>query len=80
MADMVFIRNPPMLDKILVEERFSSEQLAQDLIARGKDACYFPDTDAIIEQLIIVARPDDVILIMSNGAFDNIHERLLKRL
>ncbi len=80
MADMVFIRKPPMLDKIPVEERFSSEQLAQDLIARGKDAFYFPDTDAIIEQLIIIARPDDVILIMSNGAFDNIHDRLLKRL
>jgi UDP-N-acetylmuramate-alanine ligase len=26
------------------------------------------------------ARDGDVVLIMSNGGFDNIHERLLKRL
>ncbi|MBW1769668.1 MAG: UDP-N-acetylmuramate:L-alanyl-gamma-D-glutamyl-meso-diaminopimelate ligase, partial [Deltaproteobacteria bacterium] len=47
---------------------------------RGKKASYFPDTDAIIEYLINVAQPEDVILIMSNGGFDNIHERLLERL
>lgn len=79
-ADMVCIRKPPMLDKIPPRERFSSEQLTLDLKDRGKDAHYFPDTDSIIDYLIGVAEPEDVILIMSNGGFDNIHERLLKRL
>ncbi|KPK26003.1 MAG: Mur ligase [Nitrospira bacterium SG8_3] len=80
MADLVCIRKPPMLEKIPVEERFSSSQLAQDLAARGKEAYDFPDTDAIIDHLAAIARADDVILIMSNGGFDNIHERLLERL
>ena len=47
---------------------------------RGKEARYFPDTGAIIDYLVTVAEPDDVILIMSNGGFDNIHEKLLKAL
>jgi UDP-N-acetylmuramate: L-alanyl-gamma-D-glutamyl-meso-diaminopimelate ligase len=80
MADLVCIRTPPMLEKIPVEERFSSSQLARDLAARGKKAYCFPDTDAIIDHLAAIARADDVVLIMSNGGFDNIHERLLERL
>ncbi|MES0349872.1 MAG: UDP-N-acetylmuramate:L-alanyl-gamma-D-glutamyl-meso-diaminopimelate ligase, partial [Desulfobacteria bacterium] len=79
-ADLICIRKPPMLDKIPADERFSSEELTRDLLDRGKKASYFPDTDAIIEYLINVAQPEDVILIMSNGGFDNIHERLLERL
>ncbi len=79
-ADLVCIRKPPMLDEIPIEERFSSEQLTQDLSSRGKNAFFFPDTEAIIEYLIKVARPQDVILVMSSGGFDNIHERLLQRL
>lgn len=80
MADLVFIRKAPMLEKIPVEERFSSSQLARDLAARGKEAYYFADTDAIIDHLAAIARADDVVLIMSNGGFDNIHARLLERL
>ncbi|MGD8758457.1 MAG: cyanophycin synthetase, partial [Deltaproteobacteria bacterium] len=79
-ADLVCIRKPPLLEKIPVEERFSSKQLARDLIARGKEAHYFEDTDAIIEHLAAIGKAGDVVLIMSNGGFDNIHERLLERL
>jgi UDP-N-acetylmuramate: L-alanyl-gamma-D-glutamyl-meso-diaminopimelate ligase len=79
-ADLVCIRKPPMLEKIPAEERFSSEELTRDLKDRGKEARYFPDTEAIIDYLVTVAKPDDVILVMSNGGFDNIHERLLESL
>ncbi len=79
-ADLVCIRKPPMLEKIPSEERFSSEELTRDLRNRGKEAYYFRDTDAIIDYLAKAAKPGDVILIMSNGGFDNIHERLLERL
>ena len=80
MADMVCVRKPPMLQSIPVHERFSSEQLVQDLMARGKEAYYFPDTDAIIDYLVTMAKADDLIVVMSNGGFDNIHDRLLNRL
>jgi len=80
LADLVCIRKPPLLKKIPQDQRFSSEQLVADLIARCKDAYYFSDTDAIIDFLAGTVKNKDVVLIMSNGGFDNIHERLLERL
>jgi UDP-N-acetylmuramate: L-alanyl-gamma-D-glutamyl-meso-diaminopimelate ligase len=79
-ADMVCVREAPMLEKIPPDQRFSSSQLVMDLCARGKDAFFFGDTDAIIRFLVDQARPKDVFLIMSNGGFDNIHDRLLAKL
>ena len=79
-ADIICIRKPPLLKKIPCGQRFSSEQLVEDLNNRGKNAHYFPDTDAILDFLLATARPGDHILIMSNGGFDNIHERLLENL
>jgi len=77
MADLICIRKPPLLKKIPDGQRFSSEQLVNDLKRLGKNAHYFPDTDAIIDFLVTTAKPGDLILIMSNGGFDNIHQRLL---
>jgi len=79
-ADLICIRQPPLLNKIPDGERFSSEKLVEDLQARGQAAHYFQDTDAILDFLVQGAREGDVILIMSNGGFDNIHERLLEAL
>ncbi len=79
-ADMVCIRRPPRLDKVPEAERFSSEDLVAELDRRGKTAGFFADTDRIIEHLAQTAAPGDVILVMSNGGFDNIHERLLASL
>jgi UDP-N-acetylmuramate: L-alanyl-gamma-D-glutamyl-meso-diaminopimelate ligase len=76
-ADRVCVRQAPMLEKIAPEERFSSEQLVKDLRGRGRDAFFFADTDEMIRFLVDQSRPGDVLLIMSNGGFDNIHERLL---
>jgi len=79
-ADRVCIRKPALLGKIPPDERFSSEQLVDDLNKRGLYANYFENTGEIIDFLTREARPGDVILVMSNGGFDNIHERLLERL
>ncbi len=79
-ADIICIRKPPLLNKIPSGQRFSSEQLVKDLKARRKDAHFFPDTDTILDYLKITAVPGDLILIMSNGGFDNIHQRLLEML
>jgi UDP-N-acetylmuramate: L-alanyl-gamma-D-glutamyl-meso-diaminopimelate ligase len=79
-ADLICIRKPPLLKKIPAGQRFSSERLVNDLKMRGKNAHYFPDTDAIIDFLLKTAEPGDLILIMSNGGFDNIHQRLLDNL
>jgi UDP-N-acetylmuramate: L-alanyl-gamma-D-glutamyl-meso-diaminopimelate ligase len=77
-ADIICIRHPSRLDKIPAEERFSSQKLVDDLKHRGRDAHHFPDTDSIIDFLVSETRPNDIVLVMSNGGFDNIHERLLE--
>jgi len=79
-ADLICIRKPPLLEKIPHAERFSSEKLVSDLKNQEKDAYFFPDTESIIEFLVDRVKPGDLILIMSNGGFDNIHDRLLERL
>jgi UDP-N-acetylmuramate: L-alanyl-gamma-D-glutamyl-meso-diaminopimelate ligase len=79
-ADRICIRKPPLLKKIPEGERFSSRQLVADLKKRGLDATHFDDTESILGDLAESSLPGDVILIMSNGGFDNIHERLLEAL
>lgn len=79
-ADLICIRQPPLLEKIPETERFSSEQLVADLKQRGKDAHFFADSEAIVEFLVRHAAAGDLILVMSNGGFDNIHQKLLDQL
>jgi UDP-N-acetylmuramate: L-alanyl-gamma-D-glutamyl-meso-diaminopimelate ligase len=79
-ADTVCIRKPPLLGKIPEGQRFSSRQLVSDLKDKNIDAHYFSDTDHIIAYTASRAREGDIVLIMSNGGFDNIHERLLEAL
>ncbi len=79
-ADLVMIPEPPMMEKIPTEERFSSQKLVEDLKNRGLDASYYPGTDQLLEALIKQIHENDVVLIMSNGAFDNLHRRLIEHL
>ena len=79
-ADRVLIRRPSAIAKVPENERGSSEQLVADLNRRGREAVHFDDTDGIIDDLVASSRPGDMIMVMSNGGFDNIHERLLAAL
>jgi UDP-N-acetylmuramate: L-alanyl-gamma-D-glutamyl-meso-diaminopimelate ligase len=63
-----------------VTERFSAEQLAEALRARGLDALALADVDAIVAGLVRECEPGDVVLVMSNGAFENLCEKLLEAL
>lgn len=79
-ADMVCVSRPPNPEKAPDGHRFSSEKLAADLADRGKTAFCFKNADEIVAFLSSEARPGDLILVMSNGGFDNIHNKLLARL
>jgi UDP-N-acetylmuramate: L-alanyl-gamma-D-glutamyl-meso-diaminopimelate ligase len=46
----------------------------------GSKAAVEQDLDALIAKIAAAARPGDHILVMSNGGFGGIHEKLLKRL
>jgi UDP-N-acetylmuramate: L-alanyl-gamma-D-glutamyl-meso-diaminopimelate ligase len=79
-ADLAFLREPPGTEEVPEKERFSSARLAQAVAAKGIPAKAFPDTDALLTALLAELRADDLCLIMSNGGFDNLHQRLLQGL
>jgi len=62
------------------ENRLDPESVADSVRALGKEARVFPSSDAIAEHLGNEAKPGDLLLIMSNGSFDGLCEKLLKRL
>jgi UDP-N-acetylmuramate: L-alanyl-gamma-D-glutamyl-meso-diaminopimelate ligase len=67
-------------DAVAESELFSPEHLADDLVHRGGQARAIADVDAIAAALDADARPGDVILLMSNGSFGGLREKLVATL
>ena len=53
---------------------------AEALAPLGEKAKVFDELDLTVEQVARAARPDDCVLVMSNGGFGGIHLKLLQRL
>nr|MBF0222866.1 UDP-N-acetylmuramate:L-alanyl-gamma-D-glutamyl-meso-diaminopimelate ligase [Desulfobulbaceae bacterium] len=79
-ADEILIKKPIPLDSLPEDQMFSSSRLADDLAGQGKKAASFETTDSIINYIKKTAQHGDVLVIMSNGGFDDIHNRLLSEL
>ncbi|MBU2549845.1 MAG: UDP-N-acetylmuramate:L-alanyl-gamma-D-glutamyl-meso-diaminopimelate ligase [Proteobacteria bacterium] len=79
-ADEILVREPPDPAKAPEGDRLSAEKLVRDIQARGRPARSFPDASGILEHLLARTRSGDVILIMSNGGFEGLHDRLLEGL
>jgi UDP-N-acetylmuramate: L-alanyl-gamma-D-glutamyl-meso-diaminopimelate ligase len=78
-ADRVIL--PAVFRSSLPEaERLSAEELIRALQTSGIDARYIPQTDEIVRVVAREARNGDLVVIMSNGGFDNIHQKLLTAL
>ena len=67
-------------DQLPADQRLDPARVVADIAATGRPAFYEPDVDAIIARLRPLVSKPDVIVILSNGGFGNIHERLLKEL
>jgi UDP-N-acetylmuramate: L-alanyl-gamma-D-glutamyl-meso-diaminopimelate ligase len=61
-------------------ERLSADQLVSDLQARGQRARHVEAVDDIIATIVAEHRPGDIVVLMSNGGFGGIHQRLLQAL
>jgi UDP-N-acetylmuramate: L-alanyl-gamma-D-glutamyl-meso-diaminopimelate ligase len=79
-GDLIMIREPAMIQRIPPEMRFSARKLVSELKKRSLAADSFPDTDVLLKQLLLTLKKGDMVLIMSNGGFDNLHQRLLESL
>lgn len=71
-ADRVIISKPYREDAIPQDERLDVDSLADDIIRKGGHAFSIPSTENIIEFVMRSVIANDVLLVMSNGAFDNI--------
>jgi UDP-N-acetylmuramate: L-alanyl-gamma-D-glutamyl-meso-diaminopimelate ligase len=54
--------------------------LVNDLRAQGGRARHLPDNDDIIAAIVSEHREGDVVVLMSNGGFGGIHQKLLQAL
>ena len=75
-ADEVWIGPIHRAERIPERERLDRGALAAALRAAGVDAHWTDDIEAIVARLDESGRPDDVALLLSNGAFGGIYGRL----
>jgi UDP-N-acetylmuramate: L-alanyl-gamma-D-glutamyl-meso-diaminopimelate ligase len=79
-ADGVILAQVARMEQLPPEERLHPEKVVADIAATGRAAFYEPDVDAIIARLKPLVREKDVIVVLSNGGFGDIHKRLLAEL
>ncbi len=79
-ADAVILARVFRPEQIPEEERLRPEWIVSELAERDLEAKYLPEVDEIIDHLVRSRTGSDVALIMSNGGFGGIWDRLLARL
>ena len=79
-ADGVILAQVARLDQLPENDRLDPQRVIDEIAARGKPAFYEPGVTEIIQRLKPLVADGDVIIIFSNGGFDNIHKRLLAEL
>ncbi len=67
-------------DKVKAEDLLKINELFDEFKVRSISAHYFDHNLKIVDFLIVNLKPGDVVLFMSNGAFDRIHDKLINAL
>ena len=79
-ADRIVISSVVQSSQIPEPDLLDPEELVRKLNVAGKSAVYLPATEAVIEHVLKHAKAGDVLCILSNGGFENLHERLINKL
>ncbi len=79
-AAEVFLLRPAPTDQVPEAERLDLGAVVRDLGAAGKPARAFGAVDEMVPAIAEAARPGDVVVAMSNGAFGGIWGKLLEAL
>ncbi len=80
LADGVLIAQVAKLEQIPENERLNPEAVVDAIAKAGHPAFYEKNAAAIVDRIVPMLKPKDVVVVFSNGGFDNIHEKLLARL
>jgi len=75
-ADQVFLKAPPVRHNDDPDAMLDPEAVVQTIRDRGTPAETFDDVGAVLPTLVDTLRPKDLALLMSNGSFDGLPERL----
>lgn len=79
-ADAVFLATPPFRHNDRREDFMDVNHVAAELVRAGIPVMLGKDADELLPLLSGFVQGGDVVLIMSNGGFGNIHARLLDEL
>jgi len=79
-ADEVVIARVFGASHLLPDDQLSPDRLTEGIRARGIPAATFDSTAEIVAHVAKNAAPGDHIVVMSNGGFDGIHDKLLTAL
>src|SRR5262249_56777675 len=79
-APCVVLKVPEPHDMVPADQRLDADRVVADLRDRGVDARADADVDTLVRAVAEGARPGDVVLVMSNGAFGGFIDRLLAAL
>jgi UDP-N-acetylmuramate: L-alanyl-gamma-D-glutamyl-meso-diaminopimelate ligase len=80
LADGVFISQVARIEQIPEDDRLNPEAVISAIADAGRPAFYEENADAIVDRIVPMLQPKDVVTVFSNGGFDGIHEKLLARL
>ena len=61
-------------------ERLSAERLVDDLCRQGQRARHIPIVQDIVRTIVSEHRAGDIVVLMSNGSFGGIHQKILQAL
>lgn len=76
-ASDTWIAAPYDQSRIAADDQFSTDELISDLRGRGKSAQSFAQVEKGVTEVASVARPGDVIAILSNGGFGGFIPKLI---
>jgi UDP-N-acetylmuramate: L-alanyl-gamma-D-glutamyl-meso-diaminopimelate ligase len=79
-ADEVVVTEVYRANDVPEGVRFDVPRLIEELKRRGRAARYLPDVASIVSWLVSQARPNDVVVVLSNGGFGGLHRLLLEAL
>jgi UDP-N-acetylmuramate: L-alanyl-gamma-D-glutamyl-meso-diaminopimelate ligase len=79
-ADRVILGGVYRAQQLGDDNRMDPEAVADDVRGLGRDARVLASSQAIAEHISAVAEPGDLLLVMSNGSFDGLCEKLMKKL
>jgi UDP-N-acetylmuramate: L-alanyl-gamma-D-glutamyl-meso-diaminopimelate ligase len=80
LADKVILGGVFRAQQLGDENRMDPENVAASVRALGKETKVIANSDSIVEDLATNTRTGDVLLIMSNGNFDGLCEKLMNKL